>query len=300
MNKYISFDIGGTFIKYGIIGDDTSILEHNKIKTPKTLDELLTFIHQYADLHMDAKGIAVSIPGAVSDEGIVYGASAVSYIHGPNIKQLISSGTTLPVYLENDANCAGYAEVWAGAAKGKKDVIIIAIGTGIGGAIIKNGHLHKGAHLHGGEFGFMLLNPNKDMDPDGWVRMDSTLSMVRKAAKLKKIDQDSLSGEEVFRLAAAGDRYALEAVDDFFRLLAIGIYNLQYIYDPEVILISGGISARDDLIDRLYEKINKILAAFPKATIRPQIEVCQFRQNANLLGAVYGLIKEIKPELIKK
>lgn len=294
MKKYISFDIGGTFIKYGIIGADSSILEHNKIKTPKTLDGLLEVIHKYAELHMEAQGIAVSLPGAVSNEGVVYGSSAISYVHGPNIKELIANATTLPVYIENDANCAGYAEVWAGAAKGKKDVLVMTIGTGIGGAIIKNGELHKGANLHGGEFGFMLLNANNnEMEADEWVRMDSTLSMVRKVSKRKNIEQGALSGEEVFALAASGDQDCMEAVDEFFHLLAIGLFNLQYIYDPEIILIGGGISAREDLMERIYEKLDKILKSFPKATIRPVIETCKFRQNANLLGSVYGLMREL-------
>jgi predicted NBD/HSP70 family sugar kinase len=294
MDTYISIDIGGTFVKYGVIGSDSSILEQNKVKTPKTLDELLQFIHQYADLHKEVKGIAVSSPGAVSSEGIIYGASAISYIHGPNIKQLIASETHLPVYLENDANCSGLAEVWAGAAKGKEDVVIIVIGTGIGGAIIKKGNLHKGANLHGGEFGLMLLNPNKEMDPNGWVRMESTVSMVKNVARRKRIDADSLSGEEIFRLAESGDRDCIEGIDQFFHLLALGIYNIQYIYDPEITLISGGISVREDLIDRIYEKLDKILESIPKAMIRPAIAVCKFRQNANLLGAVYGLINEMR------
>jgi predicted NBD/HSP70 family sugar kinase len=299
MNKYIAFDIGGTFLKYAVVGADSTILEHTKVKTPKTLDGLLKVIHTVAVLYKDIQGIAVSLPGAVSHEGIVYGSSAIPFIHGPNIKQLIASGTSLPVYIENDANCAGYAEVWAGAAKGKKDVLVMAIGTGVGGAIIKNGEVHKGANLHGGEFGFMLLNANnKDMKEEEWVRMDATLSMVRKVAKRKNVEPESLSGEEIFALAATGDRICMEAIDDFFHLLAIGIFNLQYIYDPEIILIGGGISAREDLIERIYEKLDRILASYPKATIRPEIGTCKFRQNANLLGAVYGLIRGIERNVL--
>ncbi|WP_182200186.1 ROK family protein [Paraliobacillus salinarum] len=293
MDKFIAFDIGGTYIKYGLIDDDSTILEHQKVKTPTELEDLLTIIQLYAELHNDAKGVAISIPGAVSDDGIVYGASAISYIHGPNMKELIQQGTNLPVYMENDANCAGYAEVWAGAAKGKQDVIVMAIGTGIGGAIIKDGKLHKGANLHGGEFGFMLLNVNKEIAGDGWTRMDSTVSMIRKVAKKKNLPVDALSGEEIFSLAEAGDEICIEAIDDFFHLLALGIFNLQYVYDPEVILLSGGISAREDLIERIYDKLDRFLKTMPKATVRPTVGICKFKQNANLLGAVYGLKKQL-------
>lgn len=292
MDKYLAIDIGGTHMKYGVIGRNAEMMESGIIETPVTLDELLFRIEEYAQLHKESIGIAVSMPGAVSREGVVYGSSAISYLHGPNIKQLIENRTELPVYIENDANCAGYAEIWAGSAKGKKEVIVMVIGTGIGGAIIKNGRLHKGANLHEGEFGFMLLNTNMEMRNDGWRMMDSTVSMVKKIANIKQIDKDSLSGEAVFKWAASGDQDCIDAIDEFYHLLAIGIFNLQYIYDPEIILIGGGISARKNLIHNINEKLNTILEAIPGAKIRPRIEVCKFRQNANLLGAVYGLMKE--------
>ncbi|GEN56376.1 transcriptional regulator [Halolactibacillus alkaliphilus] len=289
MGEFIAFDIGGTYIKYGLIDNQSHILEQNKVKTPNELEELLTILQNYANLHKRAKGVAISIPGAVSDDGFVYGKSAISYIHGPNMKQLIEQRTNLPVYIENDANCAGYAEMWGGSAKGKKDVIVMAIGTGIGGAIIKEGVIHKGANLHGGEFGFMLLSLDRDIEENTWVRMDSTVSMIKKVAKKKNVPYESLSGEDVFKLAENGDEICIKAVDLFYHKLAIGIFNLQYIYDPEVILLSGGISARADLIHCIYKKLDSVIQSMPNATVRPVIDFCKYRQNANLIGAVYGL-----------
>src|SRR5699024_4919103 len=133
-----------------------------------------------------------------------------------------------------------------------------------------------------------------------WIRMDSTLSMIRKVAKAKGIDEKNLSGEEVFYLAHQGDQDCIQAINEFVHLLAIGIYNLQYMYDPEIILLGGSISARDDLIARINEKLDNILTAFPNATIRPQIDTCKFRQHANLLGAVFGLKREIEWRTIKE
>jgi predicted NBD/HSP70 family sugar kinase len=288
MNKYLAFDIGGTFIKYGLVTEDAEIVDNNKVKTPKTLDELLTVIKSLAGMYLDVKGIAISAPGAVSDEGVIYGSSAIRYLHGPNIKNLVQELTSLPVYLENDANCAGYAELWNGAAKGKKDVLVMVIGTGIGGSVFKNGQLHKGAHLHGGEFGYMLLTSDVQNSNDVWSRVASTAALVRNVAKRKQIDVESISGEEIFQLAESGDTDCLEAINHFYHLLALGIYNLQYIYDPEVIVIGGGISARDELIDGINGKLDNILSRVDLAKIKPEIVACKYRQNANLLGAVYG------------
>ncbi|WP_407270960.1 ROK family protein [Radiobacillus sp. PE A8.2] len=291
MKKFLAFDVGGTFIKYGIVTEDAEILEKGKVKTPKALEELLEVINQFAKQFRDVEGIAISCPGAVSDEGIIYGSSAIPYIHGPNIKQLIVERTGLPVYMENDANCAGYAEVWNGSAKGKQDVLVMVIGTGIGGAVIKDGLLHKGNNLHGGEFGYMLLTSDYTSSDDVWSRVASMKALIKSVAKAKNVDFETLSGEEIFELAEAGDTICIDAVDRFYHLLAIGIYNLQYIYDPEVILIGGGVSAREDLIDKINGKLSEILDVIKLAKIRPVIDTCMFRQDANLLGAVYGFMK---------
>lgn len=298
MDKYLAFDIGGTFIKYGIVGESAEIFESSKVKSPKTLEELLMMIETVAGSHSDVKGVAISSPGAVSDEGVIYGSSALPYLHGPNIKDLIKARTPLPVFMENDANCAGYAEVWNGSAKGKKDVIAMVIGTGIGGAVFKNGTLHKGAHLHGGEIGYMILNCDIHGNYEVWSRLASTAALVKYAAKAKGIDCQSLSGEQVFQLAEAGDADCMAAVDRFYHFLAVGIYNLQYMYDPEVIVIGGGISARDDLIHHINQKLDLLFGAIKLAKVKPNIAACQFRQHANLLGAVYGFIQYFERETI--
>jgi predicted NBD/HSP70 family sugar kinase len=294
VNKYLAVDIGGSFVKTAIVDQDANILKSTKDKTPQTLDALLDLIVNYSLNNQDIQGIAISCPGSVSNEGVVYGSSAIPYIHGPNIKELIHKRVPLPIFMENDANCAGYAEIWNGAAKGKKDVMVVVIGTGIGGAIIKNGKLHKGAHLHGGEFGYMLLTSNVHDDNDVWSRTASTKSLVRKVAKIKNINERDISGEDVFQWAEEGDSDCQRAIDEFYHLLAVGIYNLQYIYDPEIILIGGGISARNDLIPKINEKLDIILSKLTLPKIKPQIGVCKYRQNANLLGAVYGLINKFK------
>ncbi|SDL83214.1 ROK family protein [Sediminibacillus halophilus] len=292
MDHILAIDIGGTFLKYGIVTREGEILSNSKIKTPKTIDELLLFLESQAMSQPFLAGIAVSSPGAVSEAGFVYGSSAVHYLHGPNMKALIREKTGLPVFMENDAHCAAYAEIWKGAAAGKMDVMVIVIGTGIGGAVIKNGKLHKGDRLHGGEFGYMLLNSNIESSDDVWSRIASMKALVKKVAKRKRMEPSTLTGEEIFEMAENGDPVCREAVNDFYHLLAIGIYNLQYIYDPEIILIGGGISARPDLIEHINDKLDRILSLIDLAKIKPRIQSCRFRQHANILGAVYGWLKQ--------
>ncbi|UFU00788.1 ROK family protein [Radiobacillus kanasensis] len=291
MKSYLALDIGGTYVKHGIVNGLGEIEGLDKFITPGSLEVLLEGITQLARNTKNIAGIAVSSPGAVSDSGVVYGSSAVKYMHGPNIKKLIAERTGYSVFMENDAHCAAYAELWQGAAKGKSDVMVMVIGTGIGGAVIKNGTIHKGANIHGGEFGYMLLTSDVRNSNDVWSRVASSKALVRKVANLKGMDPEYLTGEEIFEMVDQQDREVTQIVDEWYHLLAIGIYNLQYIYDPEIILIGGGISARQELIPKIREKLKGIVAAIDLAKITPSIEACHFRQNANLLGAVYGYRK---------
>ncbi len=143
----------------------------------------------------------------------------------------------------------------------------------------------------------MLLRPDLSEENITWSATASTAALIRHVAAEKQVDNRSLTGEAIFDMAEAGDLVCLKAIERFYHHLAVGIYNLQYIYDPEVILIGGGISARPDLIDKIDEKLAMILRKVDIATVKPKIAACHFRQNANLLGAVYGLLKQLYPSL---
>ena len=159
MKHYLCIDVGGTSIKYGLLDEEGHIIQTQSVKAPLSLLEMYEVFanayYQYQDFHL--QGIALSMPGAVdSESGVIGGSSAYDYIHGPNIKKDLEEKFKIPVEIENDANCAALAEVWKGAASDVNDCCFIVSGTGIGGAIVKNKKIHKGVHLHGGEFGYMI------------------------------------------------------------------------------------------------------------------------------------------------
>ncbi|WBX78800.1 ROK family protein [Virgibacillus salarius] len=297
MANVLTFDLGGTYIKYGLIDTEGHILHKNFMQTPSTLEDLLMFIKSkvltYTNKEM--KGIAVSAPSSVSEDGFIYGSSAIPYIHGPNIKHLIEKETGLATQVENDANCVGLAEVWKGSAKGKKDVCVVVIGTGIGGALIKNGIVHKGNTLHGGEFGYMILNPhNLSSGMNTFSEVASTYSIIKRVASEKQLEISSLTGEKIFTLADQGDKVCERAISEFITMLSIGIYNIQYALDPEIILIGGGISARDDLLLRLRKEIDRVVGMVDVATIVPRVDRCTFHADANMIGAVYHFLQRQK------
>jgi len=300
MNTYIAFDLGGTYLKYAIVNESGLILEKGKVKTPqKDIQELLSTINSITETfkkRYSIKQIAMSSPGAVdSKTGFIGGESAIDYIHGPNMMELISKTTNLDTYIENDAKCAALAELWLGNAREFNDVIFVVIGTGIGGAIVKDRKIHYGKNLHGGEFGYMLMK--KELASDrymNWSETSSTISLIEKVAKRKNVSVDSLSGQAIFKMASENDFDCIIELDEWYQTLAIGIFNLQYIYDPEVILIGGGVSEQIDLLAELNKRISDLVSKNGYATVFPVINKCLFNNDANLIGAVYASMTNTK------
>ena len=291
MENYLAIDVGGTALKIGLLTEEGEILESDSKKTPKTLDAFYQIIEDTFHEYEGVKGLALSLPGAVDSEtGIIGGSSALDYIHGPNIKEELEKRLQVRVEMENDANCAALAELWKGAASDVNDCCFIVSGTGIGGAVVKNKRIHKGQHLHGGEFGYMIADFNfETKEMKTWSDVGSTVAVVRAVAKAKGVDVASLDGRDIFDHYHEDSDYE-KAVDKYYYVLANGIYNLQYAYDPQKIIIGGGISVRDDLLDEVNQRLDVIFHRFKHAKIRPVVLTCQYHNDANLLGALYHFL----------
>lgn len=302
MKNYMVFDIGGSSIKWSVITESGDFKENGSIKTP---DNKETFFKSLEDVtndmkeKFDVKGIAISAPGAVdSVTGIIGGVSAIPYIHGPNFKEIFKETTGLNVAIENDANCAALGECWLGAGKENNDMAFIVCGTGIGGAIVKDKKLHVGIHKHGGEFGYCAFNYTLDEEGKAhfksWSKTGSTAALANNVAQLKGLEEGSINGVDVFEMCKNGDEIAVKEVNKYFYNMAIGIYNIQYVYDPEVIVLGGAISEREDFVDEINKRFDYMMSdeCELEGTIRPQIKKCVFGNNANKLGALYNYLQE--------
>ncbi|MEK4670291.1 ROK family protein [Niallia sp. FSL R7-0271] len=294
MEAYMVFDIGGTFIKYAVMDESARKLRSGKLATPKDgLDSFLQTIQRVAEENaadFELQGIAVSSPGAVDIKtGYIGGASAIPYIHGVNMTALIREKTRLRTVIENDANCAALAEGWLGAAKATDYYICIVIGTGIGGSIVLNQTILRGANLHGGEFGCMIMGaPAQEPLQGTWSLAASTNALVEEVKKRKQIEEGTFDGEAVFRLAKEGDSIAKECIAEFYKRLAIGIYNLKYALDPEKILIGGGVSSRPEVIEGINRELQQLRNDV--STLQIEVEACQFGNDANLVGALFHFL----------
>ena len=281
-------DIGGTSIKFGAWVNDELITLGSE-PTPDNIASFYKILKHRVDeikaAYADISGVAISSPGAVNKEARqIDGASAIPYIHGFPIFEQLETLFDLPVSIENDANCAALAEVAKGAGKANKNVLFLVLGTGIGGAIIIDGKIFHGSHLYGGEFGFMLVNDHETLS--------EACSPVNLARKYNEITGEGLTGKEVFDLADQGNQIAYELREKMLKSLAVAIYNLQYSYDPERFILGGGVSNNPRLLPLLKKKIHEVVASVPIAEIEPEVELCKFKSNANLYGAVVDFLQE--------
>ena len=282
----LAFDIGGTSVKFGLYKDHV-LQETNSFPTPVTwegMSEQLIAVRQSFS-HEDIEGIAFSSPGAVdTDAGVIHGISAVSYIHEFEIVKELEGKLSLPVTIENDANCAALAELTFGAAKNSENVLFFVIGSGVGGAVAINGQLHKGRNLFGGEFGFMVMGDGRTLSESA-----SPVHVANRFSKNAKIEP-ALSGKDLFELAEKGNHEAQEALDGLYSSLAKGIFNASLVVNPDLILIGGGISRREDLVNQVVRRLDELRRATHAEDMEISVKTCKFFNDANLLGAVAHFI----------
>lgn len=294
MEAFMVIDIGGTYIKYAVMDETANKRRSGKLATPKDgLDNFLLTVQKVVEENaadFNLQGLAISSPGAVDVKtGFIGGASAIPYIHGVNMTALIKERTGLETTIENDANCAALAEGWLGAAKEVDYYICIVIGTGIGGSIVLNKSILRGASLHGGEFGCMIMGTSYNEPLQAtWSLNASTNALVQAVNNRQPLRKETLGGEDIFKMAEEGDPIAQQAITDFYKRLAIGIYNLQYAIDPAKILIGGGISSRKDVIAGINHELQKLRNDV--STLEIEVEACQFGNDANLVGALFHFL----------
>lgn len=288
----LSFDIGGSSVKYAVIEKTGKILAKGKKTTPQEKEAFFRLIEDVAASYRGTyaiEGAGFSFPGAVDDvSGVIGGSSALPYIHDFPIRQELERRLSLPAALENDANCAALGESWLGVGKEHEDLVFLVIGTGIGGAVVKGKRIHHGKHLHGGEFGYMVSDASHRILSE----TGSTRVLAERVADAKGLPREEMDGRKAFALADAGDADALQAVSAMYEALAMAIYNLQYAIDPEIFVLGGAVSERPGFAEEIGKRVDVILKDVGVARIRPVIRPAQFGNDANLLGAVRALLNK--------
>lgn len=166
---------------------------------------------------------------------------------------------------------------------------MLVLGTGVGGSLVINGNIHHGAHLFGGEFGFMIMNDRYQT----FSQLGTLVNMAKRYSAIVNNGKD-YTGKAVLALAEQGDPLALKERQVFLQSLAIGIFNIQHAFDPQLILIGGGVSQADFLLPAIEAELDKLYQAVGISNLRPQLAICHFKNEANLLGAAIDFYQEHK------
>lgn len=288
MKNYISIDIGGTFIKYGLINENGEILEKNELATEASkggeqiLAKVLKIVETYHSKE-PVEGVAISTAGMVDSKkgAIRYASDLIPGYTGINFKDPIKEKFDLPCTVENDVNCAGLAEYKTGAGKNSKIALILTIGTGIGGCAIINGEVYHGISGSAMEVGYMRVKNST------FETLGSAKALVEKVAKLKGEAKENWDGKKVFECAKNGDDDCIRAIDEMCDILALGIANISYVLNPDTVILGGGIMAQEDY---LYPKIDKKLKDYLEKPLYDVIRL-KFASNQNaagMLGAFYN------------
>lgn len=300
MMYYICIDIGGTSIKYGVLSEKGEIFIDGTVSTKVTekenfiLSDVKKLVRNILDEYRnyEIKGICVSTAGVVNPEKgeIAYAGPTIPKYTGTKIKEELEKEFSISCEVENDVNCAGLGEYWKGAGKGSKSMVCLTIGTGIGGSVILDGKLLNGIGYTAGEIGYMDVNGSYIQN------IASSKYLVEKVQKEKEEKEgitDAITGVDIFELAKKGDEICIAGINEIISNLAVGVRNIIYLLNPEVIVIGGGITAQKEYLEeKIRNEVNDgmISDMFRKT----RIELAQQGNQAGLLGALYNFLNKNK------
>lgn len=311
MKKYaFGVDIGGTTCKIGFFETSGKLLDKWEIKTntENNGDSILSDVAKAVDNKLaqegiskdDVQGIGIGVPGPVKSNGVVNRCVNLGW-GVVNVSEQLEALTGLTTKVGNDANVAALGEMWQGGAKGCKDVIMVTLGTGVGGGIIVDGKVVAGYNGAGGEIGHITVNNDEieacNCGQYGCLEQYTSATGIVRLAKRKLAKSseetnlrkyDNLTAKDVFDEAKAGDEIALGLVDEVCKILGSTLSNMACVVNPEVIVIGGGVSKAGEIL------INNIQKHFEETSFfacrETKFAIAGLGNDAGMYGCVQMLL----------
>lgn len=307
MAKYVfGVDVGGTTVKMGLFTVEGELLDKWEIKTrtedggknvlPDIADSIKEVIESKKLAKEDVEGVGIGVPGPVKEDGTVL--KCVNLGWGIlNVEDELEKLVGYPVKAGNDANVAALGEMWQGGGKGHSNLVMVTLGTGVGGGIIVDGKIIAGANGAGGELGHIHMD-DEETECCGCGRKGcleqyaSATGIVRMAKKKLQTETrttkltafDPLTAKDIFDVAKEGDEVALELVDKLCTVLGTALANVAGVVDPEVFVIGGGVSrAGDILIEGIQKKYSEIVFQACRET---KVTLATLGNDAGMYGCV--------------
>ena len=297
-------DVGGTNLRIGIVDSSGAVLDDRRTPSPDSSDALLdAIVGHVGDLRnatgMDVASIGVGIAGLIDHDGVLhYAPNLPQYLDVP-LRAMLTERLDLKVVVDNDANAAAWGEVQHGAARGHDHALVFTLGTGVGGGIISDGRLLRGAHGFAGEVGHWQLDPDGPRCACGqvghWEPFASGTGLGRAARHAAAAgsapnvlaraggDVDAVSAEDAADSATAGEPDGIALLDAYAHQVALGFAGLANVFDPEIIVVSGGLVSLGAV---LLEPVRRAFAGHLEgAEQRPEVPIV-----AAALGDAAGLV----------
>jgi glucokinase len=310
---YLGIDLGGTNIAVGLVDENLEIVLKDSVKTltsrptSEIIDDMASLcksLVERAGITFDeVEYLGVAAPGSIDPvNGIVRYSNNVKMSNYPLADELRSRLPIRKVYLENDANAAALGEAKAGAGKGYSNLVMITLGTGVGGGIVIDGKLYSGFNHCGAELGHTVIEVDGRVCSCGrkgcFEAYSSATGLVNMTKEKMTEDKNSLmwklvnnnlekvNGRTAFDAAKKGDESGLAVVNMYIKYLACGLTNLVNIFQPEVLCIGGGVCGEGDyLLKPLVEIIRKSEYGAENQTNFSQIKIAELGNNAGIIGA---------------
>jgi len=318
----VGVDLGGTSIKLALLTNDGQFIEKWEVPTdksdqgihiPKTItiaiEDKLKEMNKTKD---DVAGIGIGAPGSVRlEDGLIFAAVNLGWVNFP-LKSVLEKESGIPVIVDNDANIAAVGEMWKGAGNGAKDVVMITLGTGVGGGVIVNGQVAHGISGAAGEIGHITVQTENGVlcncgktgcletisSATGIVRIaNETLQSTTKDTILKKkFTENAISTKDVFDAFKDGDEVATDIVNHVMKYLALVLAGVGNTLNPENIIIGGGVSNAGEL---LLKPLRKYFDEYAFTTVREstKLSIAQLGNDAGAIGAAYLVKKFITKEI---
>lgn len=298
----IGVDFGGTSIKLGVVKGTEVISHAPSIATQEygNPDQLIEAIAQFVNIlrqnHPEVQAIGMGMPGFVNFyQGSVYTLTNVPGWNNVPVKDMLQAACGLPVYIENDANCMAYAEWKLGAGKGKKHLVCLTLGTGVGSGLIVNGELLRGATCSAGELGQTSIDYRgrlghygnrgslEDYVGNREIAADARTLYANHGIDKAIVDCNPIALEKA---ALAGDKVAQQVWHDLAVKLSCSLMNCCYLLNPEAIIIGGGVAKAKSL---LFQPLQEIMKSQLAAPLVEQLEIlpAQFGTEAGILGSAH-------------
>ena len=313
MKKYcFGIDVGGTTVKMGLFTTEGELLDKWEIPTRKEdggayiLNDVAASVEaKLSEKNIakdDVAGAGIGVPGPTLDTGYVSICVNLGW-KDKNPANELSELLSIPVKAGNDANVAALGEMWKGGGEGYLDVVLLTLGTGVGGGIIINGEIAPSHRGVGGELGHITVNPDEEATCNcgnhGCLEQyASATGVVRIAKKLLAASKEesslrtleTVTAKDVFDAAKAGDHLAVEAVEVLGKYLGLVVANVALTVDPDVFVIGGGVSKAGqvliDVITKYYHKFAKIIG-----DNKAKVVLAKLGNDAGIYGAARMVLK---------